>query len=65
MDSLNLRERVLNWLQKEKPQVFEKYKDNVEQKGEQISVNNNNGISEEDQNALAGLISVYFSQNPE
>ncbi len=61
----NIHDQLLDWLETEKPLVFEKYKQNIEVRDDKILVNGKNGITEEDQNALTGIISTYFLQHPE
>lgn len=64
MDADDLYQEIMTWLESKDLPVFEKYKDNIEVRNNQVLVNENNGISELDQMALVGLISTYVQQHP-
>lgn len=65
MENTDLQKKLLTWLENKKPLVYEKYKNNIDVRDEKIFVNNKDGITEEEQNILTGLIAVFFSENPE
>ncbi|HMJ46779.1 MAG TPA: hypothetical protein VK498_05585 [Ferruginibacter sp.] len=64
MEADDLYQEIMTWLESKDLSVFEKYKENIEVRNNQVLVNENNGISELDQMALVGLISTYVQQHP-